>query len=65
MRREGPRLEKIKHLEAEQRLRTYFDRLSQDPSYSYDGKQADLELIRRKRHEGREARVVSRGGGLS
>ena len=51
------RLEKKKHLEAELRLR---DAILQ--GRTYPGKQEDLELVRRKRREGREL-IVGRGGG--
>lgn len=63
MQREGPRLEKRRHIEAEQRLRTYFTRISEDPAFDYEGREADVALIRRKRQEGREREVNDMGGG--
>ena len=59
-RSEVERLEKKKHAEAEERLRTYFTRISEDPIYDYEGREEDVALIRRKRREGREREV--RGG---
>lgn len=61
MHREGPRLEKVKHLEAERRLRT-----SILENRDYEGKEEDVALIKRKTRElGHERlkRVIG-GGGL-
>ncbi len=58
-REEAPRLEKVKHFEAEQRLRT-----SILEGKDYPGKDEDLDLVRRKERElGRDRvrRIV--GGG--
>jgi hypothetical protein len=54
--------ETVERVEAEQRLRTYFTRLSFDPNYDYEGKEEDIALIRRKRREGREARIAKGEG---
>jgi hypothetical protein len=54
--------ETVERVEAEQRLRTYFTRLSFDPTYDYEGKEEDIALIRRKRREGREARIAKGEG---
>ncbi len=57
MQREGPRLEVLKHREAEERLRLAFV-----AGVDYEGRDADLELVRRKAKE-RGARGIRRALG--
>jgi hypothetical protein len=57
--------ETVERVEAEQRLRTYFTRLSFDPTYDYEGKEEDIALIRRKRRERDAKRGLLRGRGIS
>jgi len=59
--REGPRLEKLKHLEAERRLKQ-----AVLEGRDYEGKDADLRLVRRKQRElgpERLRRAVDEAGG--
>jgi hypothetical protein len=73
--REGPRLEKVKYAAAEARIRESVLRRERGESWDYEGRDEDLTLIRRKRHErgperlgrvvgyGQEGTAKGRGGG--
>ncbi len=47
----GPRLEKVKHAAAEARIRESVLRRERGASWDYEGRDEDLAIIRRKRHE--------------
>lgn len=49
--REGPRLEKLKHREAEERIRASVLRREQGLEWCYEGRDDDLSLIQRKGRE--------------
>ncbi len=59
----GPRLEKVKHQAAESRIRDSVLRRERGESWDYAGRDEDLALIRRKRHELGPERLG--GGGLT
>ncbi len=58
----GPRLEKTKHQAAEARIRGSVLRRERGERWDYEGRDADLALLRRKRHELGLERLG--GGGL-
>ena len=49
--REGPRLEKVKHAAAEERLRTSIIRKSLGEPWDYEGREEDILLVQRKTRE--------------